>query len=467
MDQDTIKRIAEIAEELKRLPRGNISRKVIKGHVYYYHQYSGKTVYLSESELSKLSVKLQRRKYLKEELKSLKMKGPTEKEESQDAEYVLMHLNDPVADLQFDRHSGLLLSLGTIYDPSLIPVRAVKCHGSDLLHQLQDWWASRCIPMGRDGIEDVLEQLHLSSPSSLILQSNGLSLTDTYWIKPHGSPLSWDNVNLYHNPFDEGFGKILFGEGNGVPHSFLSPDLTTSGKRKKRWQRLDGKLCLVKGGTAPCYQEPFNEVMAATIANVLEFKHVDYRLYIIDGFPYSVCPDFIDDKQDFVSAADLLAAETRKPNESLYDQLVRVAAAQGIPNIRRALSEMIILDYLIANQQRRLDDFGFLRDAKTLKWIGFAPLFGHESSFGYNMLTRDIAINKSIVSKPFDKDSIAQLKRAYPYPTINEKTLDIVPFLMRRYLEEHGGPSIDKERASAIAQGLSLRIRSLKSFLKK
>ena len=38
---------------------------------------------------------------------------------------------------------------------------------------------------------------------------------------------------------------------------FSSPDNTTDGNLKKRWKTMDGKRCLVKGGSDPFRQQPF------------------------------------------------------------------------------------------------------------------------------------------------------------------------------------------------------------------
>ena len=39
-----------------------------------------------------------------------------------------------------------------------------------------------------------------------------------------------------------------------------APDITTDGDLKKRWKIVDGKRCLIKGGSNPFRQQPFNEV---------------------------------------------------------------------------------------------------------------------------------------------------------------------------------------------------------------
>ncbi len=41
---------------------------------------------------------------------------------------------------------------------------------------------------------------------------------------------------------------------------------------------------------------------------------------------------------------------------------------------------MIVLDYIIANEDRHLNNFGLLRNAETLEWYGFAPIYDSGSS---------------------------------------------------------------------------------------
>ncbi|MDR0272842.1 MAG: hypothetical protein LBI27_05955, partial [Clostridiales bacterium] len=43
-------------------------------------------------------------------------------------------------------------------------------------------------------------------------------------------------------------------------------------------QIINGKRCLIKGGSDPFWQQPLNEVMAAVIMRRLDVPHVDYTL---------------------------------------------------------------------------------------------------------------------------------------------------------------------------------------------
>lgn len=78
---------------------------------------------------------------------------------------------------------------------------------------------------------------------------------------------------------------------------------TSRGMLSKGWYRVDGQLVMVKGnsiteaGTAG--YEPYSEVMASLIAEVLKLPHVEYSLMPARLFPdiqtyscdvVSVCP---------------------------------------------------------------------------------------------------------------------------------------------------------------------------------
>ena len=46
-----------------------------------------------------------------------------------------------------------------------------------------------------------------------------------------------------------------------------------------------------------------------------------------------------------------------------------------IPDVQQAVDRMIVVDYLLANTDRHYNNFGAIRNANTLEWIGPAPIF--------------------------------------------------------------------------------------------
>ena len=89
--------------------------------------------------------------------------------------------------------------------------------------------------------------------------------------------------------FSDDVGNILCGKGASKDKRRLtSPDNTSDGWLKKKWKIMDGKRCLIKGGSGATQQEPHNEVLASSIMKRLDIPHVDYSLLIEDDSRYSV-----------------------------------------------------------------------------------------------------------------------------------------------------------------------------------
>lgn len=59
---------------------------------------------------------------------------------------------------------------------------------------------------------------------------------------------------------------------------------------------------------------------------------------------------------------------------SAYAHFLNCCEKLGIPDVTEQLQQMMILDYLICNQDRHFGNFGAIRDAVTLEWMGFAPI---------------------------------------------------------------------------------------------
>jgi len=140
----------------------------------------------------------------------------------------------------------------------------------------------------------------------LLIRCYGFSLSDQYWICPHNSDITWDKINFFNNSFSDDIGDVLFGENNAF--DFSSPDNTSDGNLKKRCKEIDGKRCLVKGGSNPFRQQPFNEVIATGIMERLGIEHIPYTVMWNRGEPYSVCEDFVTADTELIPAWRIIQA---------------------------------------------------------------------------------------------------------------------------------------------------------------
>ena len=214
-----------------------------------------------------------------------------------------MHRRLAVAEMELDDATGFIQRIGTVYAPEHLPLGVPLRKGQPDRAAMNEWWTDRSIPASRSGIREALETLGIRSTKMLLIRCYGLSLSDQYWIRPEGSDLLWEQVNFFDHAFSEDVGDVLFGATKNAQTIDLgSPDSTSDGNLKKRWKILSGQRCLMKGGSGPFQQQPFNEVIASKIMQRLDIPHVPYALLWNEGMPYSVCEDFVTRDTELIPA---------------------------------------------------------------------------------------------------------------------------------------------------------------------
>jgi hypothetical protein len=246
----------------------------------------------------------------------------------------------------------------------------------------------------------------------LLLKCYALSLSDQYWVKPAHKDLRWEDINFFQNEFSEDIGKILFGDvGDADGISLSSPDNTSDGWLKKKWVIADGKRVLLKGGSSPGYQEPYNEVLASRIMDRLQIPHVPYKVIKQDGRALSACEDFITTDTDLVAAWRIYECGKRQNHESNYQYFLRICDELGIPGVQDALEKMIVVDFIMVNTDRHYNNFGALRHAETLEWLGMAPIFDTGTSMWHSDFDERIdARDYRLKAKPFKPKQKEQIK---------------------------------------------------------
>lgn len=176
---------------------------------------------------------------------------------------VLMCRTHPVLEFEYFEYAGYVLNVGDIFDESRVPIGMyVNGQPKPDGNAATNWWRSRGIPATRDGLRSVLGAAGIASGKELLDRSMGLSLSDQYWVRPiDADNLRWEDLNFFHNDFDERLGSALFfGESSRID-DVNTPDVTSAGDLPKRWVITDdGTRTLIKAGRTG--QEPDNERIA-------------------------------------------------------------------------------------------------------------------------------------------------------------------------------------------------------------
>lgn len=373
--------------------------------------------------------------------------------------YILMHREIEVAEIELDELSHIT-NIYEVYAEEHFPVGTLGKHGVDKT-MLAKWWAKRSIPASRSGLRETLDLLHMSVPQELLAKCYGLSLSDQYWISPKDKPLMWKEINFFDHDFSEDVGNLLFGYGEfSDSMSLISPDNTSDGQLIKKWKIADGKRVLIKGGSNPYQQEPLCEVIASGIAERLCIPHTKYTLLWEHEKPFSVCQDFITSETELVSAYHIMQSR-KKPNDlSDYEFYLNCAEQLGVKNIREQTEKMIVLDFLIGNEDRHFNNFGLIRNAVTLEWIGVAPIFDCGTSLWYNTQESLIKpLSPNLPAKPFKKTHREQIKLVKDFSWVDLKALDGMKEEMEEILSQ--SPYISKERRAVLCDAFCQRAELL------
>ena len=374
-----------------------------------------------------------------------------------------MHKDILVAEIEID-DKGELRDLKKVVDSAHFPYGSAPKKNSHDPSNLIRWWQNRRIPISRDGLTKVIGATlpDNATPGTILLACKGLSLSDCYWIREKGSSEAFESMNFFDNDFSYDLGDALLGKGEYVNNFLMSPDGTSEGKLKKRWKIINGKRVLLKAGTPPYHYEVYNEVIASSVMKHLGIPHVEYFIWEEGNEVYCGCDDFVGYSQDFVTAYMVHEGSKKHNDESEYEFMVHCYEQLGMQDAREVIDTMLLVDFLLGNEDRHLHNFGLLRDAKTLRFLAAAPIFDTGSSLGYQMKDEQLAVAKNVPWKPFaTKSKPSQLDYIESLPKgIYAHAVLTLPKAILATCESLPS-SFPKTRAKAIQRFVSSRVEEV------
>lgn len=237
---------------------------------------------------------------------------------------------------------------------------------------IEYWIIQRKPYVKRKQICNMLAKLGINNLYGYFNTTYGLTLTDALWIKPDNqSKLTWEKVNLYQNKFNKAVAHFAF-DGSGVVSKTTSPEYSTDGALAKCWHRYNNQVYLYKRGSegaSNCGREPYSEVYATQLLDAIK-RYTNYVHY--DGIIYhnketSRCPIFTSESIGFRTQAMIYSPRT-------FEELFKVQMESPYANDFRF---MYVFDALILNEDRHLNNYGYLIDNRSGIICGFAPLFDH------------------------------------------------------------------------------------------
>ncbi len=337
---------------------------------------------------------------------------PTKASRASVSHYTLMNADHEIGTVLYDSAAAEPLSLVDVTDARRAPFGVLTRNGNQKKRELNEWWLHRSIPSSRPGLDAKLLSLGISSPMDAAAKTMGLSLSDSYWLRPaNANHVTWEDVNYFENDFiDSGeldWDSWLSGVG------LSSPDNTSEGELPKRWViGSDGKRYLLKGCRTDD-QRPYNEAVATALHRRL-LAPEDYVSYdvvgTVDG-PACRCADFVHAREEYVPAALIRTIASGARGKNNYDRFCAASENLGVDprELRRRLSKMIVCDVILANSDRHWRNFGFVRNVDMLH-MHPAPLFDTGNCLWYAKTAREVgARDWAFATRPFAFDVRAQL----------------------------------------------------------
>jgi hypothetical protein len=250
---------------------------------------------------------------------------------------------------------------------------------------------------------------------------------------------------------------------------------TSRGILSKGWYQVDGDLVMVKGnsiteaGTAGL--EPYSEVMAAKIAEILKIDHVDYTLMPAELFPeiktyscpvVSVCKNFLQPDAKLYHFADMadayfLTGTEKQTADSTFRYAVSLYGKEW-------LYKMLAFDAFIGNEDRHENNF----DVIVKKGQTYAPpLYDNGGSLLAWVPTDELVEAKLRYqydrSKPFRAHHAQQIKLidepVFPAMDLDKVYADILETIAPTLA------LLEEKRANAIRGYLKNRLHYLKAAM--
>ena len=385
--------------------------------------------------------------------------------------YILMNKNKPILLLEYNTKYNTIEKIYDIYNIEYAPLsvyNANKNISKNLVAEVNKWFRNRGIPSWRKNIEKLLENLNVSTTEELLNKAYALSLSDQYWIKEQDSQIEWKDINFFENDFKyKAYLDISLSNSSDKrlnQAELKSPNNTTDGMLQKGWIIENGKRVLVKGIYQPSREEPINEWLASEICRRLDFYHCDYSIDIINNRIVSKCESFVTSDEEIISAYDIYNSEKKSNNVTDLEHYINILEKHNVPDARKNVENMFLLDFIIMNMDRHMKNFGVIRNVNTLEWVRTTPIFDNGESMQCDKLTSEINFTdgKGKFFTNTDKKYSEMLKKLETIREVDIKKLEGIVTDYKNVLEKYQ-PYTDatSERIRKLCFGLEKRIKKL------
>ncbi len=399
--------------------------------------------------------------------------------------YILMNQNTKVLKFEYDNELNVITNILENYNIKYAPLNIKNIEEVKRRIELNNWFNDRGIPIYRDNVKEIIEAFGINNIKELINKDYGLSVSDQYWFKPEDENIKWGEINYFQKDYGSiNFTNATYGSGaskylkqtiKNKPDK--TPNNTSNGQLKKVWIKKDNENYLYKGAGTIHNFEPINEVLASLICEILDVPHATYTLDVVKGNRQntlvSVCKCIINRNEEILPAYTILTEEKEKVQKTIKDYYIylKILNENNVPNAEEYLQKMFMLDYILLNEDRHLNNFGVIRDIKTLEWKRICPIFDTGRSMNTNVTTSYWNFKEGEI-KCFTNELISS-KNLEPLFTIKikEEQIEKLKELQEKYkemLEKYSEyTKLSKEEIQMLTEGYKQRIEVFEKIMKE
>lgn len=370
--------------------------------------------------------------------------------------YSLMHKNDKCGTILFDENIGRITEYHD--DRNGLSPYLGNCD----IKKIQKWWEMRAVPASRATMQQVINNANCLNTEVYLAKNLGLSMTDTYWIKPSGIDLSFDNVK-FANLAAYSHGKIPY-------HNATSydPNASLGGQMEKYWDLMHKAPILVKESYKYYGQQSINEVFAS-IVHSRQPSNVEFVRYTAemteDRGVQCKCPAFTSENIELLSAYEMVESRKIQNSQALYDEYINICVENGIDynQIQEFMDYQTMTDFLITNTDEHLLNFGVLRDPNTMKLIGPAPIFDSGNSMFYSDGRKTPYTRAGILDIPIT--SFYKREEKLLGKVKNKTAVDLNSIPSAGEVKElYANAGIPEEKANVISKNYDTKAKMLSEF---
>ena len=370
--------------------------------------------------------------------------------------YILMHKNDKCGTILFDENIGRITEYHD--DRNGLSPFLGNCD----IKKIQKWWEMRAVPASRATMQQVINNANCLNTEVYLAKNLGLSMTDTYWIKPSGIDLSFDNVK-FANLAAYSHGKIPY-------HNATSydPNASLGGQMEKYWDLMHKTPILVKESYKYYGQQSINEVFASIIHD-RQHSGVDFVKYTAemteDRGVQCKCQAFTSENIELLSAYEIVESRKIQNSQALYDDYINICVENGIDSeqIQEFMDYQTMTDFLITNTDEHLLNFGVLRDPNTMNLIGPAPIFDSGNSMFYSDGRKTPYTRAGILDIPITSFYKREEKLLGKVKNKNVVDLNSIPSA-DEVKELYANAGIPEEKADIISKNYDTKAKMLSEF---